>query len=128
MRTRGIFRNLIKEFGRAKTKKTKTGDDDDDDIEVEKQSAEEQRNLPVGKLIDEEERVTGAVSWREYGRYAKAVGGWPAVLFLVSLETLKQLSLVGVSLVIGFWTGEAIESFKQEHYIVSPFYNQFDQS
>jgi hypothetical protein len=74
---------------------------------------------PAAQVIDEEERFTGSVEFKQYFRYGMEMGGWPFLSFLLSLHVVRQASQVGIILFLGFWTGDVIKSFEQEHYLVS---------
>lgn len=70
-----------------------------------------------GKLILEEEREVGAVSWHVYYRYAKSMGSmWWAVIFGTFLA-LTQAAQVFNSLFLGFWTGREISGFGNGDYM-----------
>lgn len=87
--------------------------------DVEKQ-VQEEKELAVagsGKLILDEERETGAVSWHVYHSYAKAMGSmWWAVAFGLFLS-LTQAAQIFNSLFLGFWTGSDISSFDNNDYM-----------
>jgi ATP-binding cassette subfamily C (CFTR/MRP) protein 1 len=70
-----------------------------------------------GKLILEEERETGAVSWHVYYSYAQSMGSmWWAVLF-GSMLALTQVAQVFNSLFLGFWTGSQIPGYTNGDYM-----------
>jgi len=70
-----------------------------------------------GKLILEEERETGAVSWHVYYSYAQSMGSmWWAVLF-GSMLALTQIAQVFNSLFLGFWTGSQIPGYTNGDYM-----------
>jgi hypothetical protein len=71
------------------------------------------------KLVDQEERFFGTVGLKDYCYYAKAVGGSPVLVILLALMTVGQCFYVGVTLWLGFWSGNVIQSFSQIQYIVS---------
>ena len=87
-------------------------------------------------LMQEEERLTGAVSWKTYGVYFRYAGGlsWaPLILLLTGLMqgaqgTRERLStakrgvyslraLVANNLFLGFWTSESVKGFTQADYM-----------
>ncbi|RPD65442.1 multidrug resistance-associated ABC transporter [Lentinus tigrinus ALCF2SS1-7] len=68
-------------------------------------------------LMQEEERVTGAVSWSVYSKYFRFAGGimvFPLVLLWVALA---QGSQVANTLFLGFWTSSSIGGFTQGDYM-----------
>jgi len=70
-----------------------------------------------GKLLLDEERNTGSVSWQVHYRYLQAVGSWWQVMgFSISL-VLVQASNVGNSLFLGYWSGSEIHGFSQGQYM-----------
>ena len=86
-------------------------------------------------LMETEERNVGAVSWDVYLKYLRNGGGlfWlPIILCLLLLneagngiyvlisgnfQRLIILSLVGITLFLGFWTENSIPHFKNGHYM-----------
>ncbi|KAH9920031.1 multidrug resistance-associated ABC transporter [Epithele typhae] len=68
-------------------------------------------------LMQEEERVTGAVDWSVYIRYFKYCGGLVVVLLVVLLLLLLQGAQVGNTLFLGFWTSSSIPGFTTSDYI-----------
>ncbi|KAH9919495.1 multidrug resistance-associated ABC transporter [Epithele typhae] len=68
-------------------------------------------------LMQEEERMTGAVDWSVYMRYFRFCGGvmvFPLVLMWI---VLAQGAQVGNTLFLGFWTSSTISGFSQSDYI-----------
>ncbi|KAH7339705.1 P-loop containing nucleoside triphosphate hydrolase protein [Rhizoctonia solani] len=59
---------------------------------------------PAAKLMQGDERSTGAVSWGAYSSYLHAAGGLHWMPFLVLLLTLSQAANVLSTLFLGFWT------------------------
>lgn len=70
-----------------------------------------------GKLLLDEEREVGAVSWRVYAKYGKAMGSWSWVGLCAVLLCFTQAANVGNSLFLGFWSGGEIEGFSQGDYM-----------
>jgi ABC-type multidrug transport system fused ATPase/permease subunit len=58
------------------------GDDIVDEGDVHSAASDDKEMMQKGKLIDDEERKTGAVEWRVYGEYLLGCGGVPFLLFL----------------------------------------------
>ncbi|KAM5532134.1 hypothetical protein V8D89_014227 [Ganoderma adspersum] len=70
------------------------------------------------KLMQDEERLTGAVTWSVYSRYFTFAGGWTAsVLPLLLFVTLSQVAQVANTLFLGFWTSSSIHGFTQGDYM-----------
>ncbi|KAF9269804.1 multidrug resistance-associated ABC transporter [Marasmius fiardii PR-910] len=108
-----LFSRLMEEYGSLEEQAAKKGD------KQEKQEALKPRSLPntTKKLMQDEERNTGAVSAATYGRYLQFAGGivWaPIILLLISLAQGAQ---VGNNLLLGFWTSTSIPGFHQGQYI-----------
>lgn len=70
-----------------------------------------------GKLLLDEEREIGAVSWRVYTKYGQAMGSWAWVALCASLLCFTQGANVANSLFLGFWSGGTIHGFKQGDYM-----------
>ena len=70
-----------------------------------------------GKLLLDEERETGAVSWRVYAKYGQAMGSWSWVGLCAAMLCLTQAATVGNSLFLGFWSGSEIHGFRQGDYM-----------
>lgn len=85
-------------------------------------------------LMEVEERNTGAVGWDVYKKYLRNAGGlfWvPVIGTLLALGeagngecflwrfslNLLMISIVAVTLFLGFWTGKTIPDFKNGHYM-----------
>ena len=70
-----------------------------------------------GKLILEEEREVGAVSWHVYYSYAKSMGTmWWATAFGAFLG-LSQIAQVFNQLFLGFWTGAQLSGWSNGAYM-----------
>ncbi len=66
-----------------------------------------------------EERIIGSVTWSQYGRYAKLLGGVPSLSVLALGTIIQEAGTVGTSIVLGLWSGSQISGFTQGPYIVS---------
>ncbi|CAH9078741.1 unnamed protein product [Cuscuta epithymum] len=58
-------------------------------------------------LIKQEERETGAVSWKVLARYKNALGGAWVVIILLMCYVLTEVFRVGSSMWLSFWTDES---------------------
>ncbi|KAF4589934.1 hypothetical protein EYR38_009229 [Pleurotus pulmonarius] len=75
-------------------------------------------NAP-SQLMQEEERVTGAVSWRTYSKYFRHGGSilWMPLIF--ALLVVDQCFFVATSLFLSFWTSSTIPGFTQANYMTA---------
>ena len=65
-------------------------DDVVDDGDVNSAS-DDKEMMQKGKLVDDEERKTGAVEWRVYGEYLLGCGGLPFLLFLFVISLCLEV-------------------------------------
>ena len=108
----GVFRTLMEEFGSSSSNLEEAGE--------QKPAKAKETKKPIGgggKLLLDEERELGAVSWRVYAKYAKAMGSWKWVGLCAGLLCCTQAATVGNSLFLGFWSGSEIEGFAQGDYM-----------
>jgi hypothetical protein len=116
----GLFKTLMEDYGSSaqnhasddgKTHegKDKIAGDAKEDPDEEKQKG--------GKLMLDEERAIGEVSWKTYGQYIQAIGAywWTAFIFL-SIACVEG-SRVTNSLFLGFWSQNKISGFGQGAYM-----------
>ncbi|PIL27467.1 ATP-binding cassette transporter [Ganoderma sinense ZZ0214-1] len=68
------------------------------------------------KLMQDEERLTGAVTWSVYSKYFAFAGDW-TVLPLFLFVVLSQVAQVANTLFLGFWTSSSIHGFSQGDYM-----------
>lgn len=118
-RDEGLFRSLLDEFAPGlDTAHAKSSDDTGENVnKVLDDSISDREPGPSGKLILDEEREIGAVSWHVYLSYARSMGGirW-GVAFSICL-ILTQVASVFNSLFLGFWTGSTIPGFSTGEYM-----------
>lgn len=62
------------------------------------QEAEEDIDEALGKMTDDEERVTGAVEWRVYKQYLLGCGGVAFLMFLLVISIVLEVRLIPASL------------------------------
>ena len=108
----GVFRTLMEEFGSSSSDLGEAGE--------QKPAKAKETKTPKGaggKLLLDEEREIGAVSWRVYAKYAKAMGSWKWVGLCGGLLCCTQAATVGNSLFLGFWSGSEIKGFAQGDYM-----------
>ncbi|ELU40989.1 cadmium ion transporter [Rhizoctonia solani AG-1 IA] len=100
----GQFSRLVAEYGVAKqTENPKENEDTNATMTPKGEKTREADSFPV-KLMQDEERVTGAVSWSAYASYIRAAGGLHWMPFLALLLSLAQATSVLSMLFLGFWT------------------------
>jgi hypothetical protein len=63
----------------------------------------------MGKLVDEEERKTGAVEFKVYKKYMLSTGGILFLLFLLLVSVLLTSTQVMVDVWLSVWTDERIQ-------------------
>ncbi|KAL0059429.1 hypothetical protein AAF712_013819 [Marasmius tenuissimus] len=107
-----LFSSLMEEYGSLEEREVATN--------VEKQEEDVKTTLeqaPAKKLMQDEERNTGAVTWGTYRRYLDYAGGiiWAPVI--LALLIVSQAAQVGNNLLLGFWTASKIPGFSQGQYI-----------
>ncbi|KAG9227354.1 hypothetical protein CCMSSC00406_0004107 [Pleurotus cornucopiae] len=69
------------------------------------------------QLMQDEERVTGAVTWETYSKYFRYGGGILWVPLIVILLIVDQCLFVATSLFLSFWTSNTIPGFTQANYM-----------
>ncbi|RDX46560.1 multidrug resistance-associated ABC transporter [Lentinus brumalis] len=119
-----MFARLIEEYGsqdKQEELNTEAGDLQNIDSKHDVSEAvvpEAAQNLEVAKdLMQEEERLTGSVTWSTYAKYFRFAGGVVGFVTLVSCVVLSQSSQVANTLFLGFWTSSTIPGFSQGEYM-----------
>ncbi|KAF4576944.1 hypothetical protein EYR36_004928 [Pleurotus pulmonarius] len=69
------------------------------------------------QLMQEEERVTGAVTWGTYSKYFNFGGGIFWVALIIVLLLAEQTLYVAISLFLSFWTSDTIPGFTRATYM-----------
>ncbi|QRV79190.1 ABC transporter transmembrane region [Ceratobasidium sp. AG-Ba] len=95
----GQFSQLVAEYGVAKDTDIGQGGKGEKATYKAKEA-----DGPVTKLMQEDERATGAVSFEVYANYFRAAGGMSWLPFLLLLLTVTQAAGVLSTLFLGFWT------------------------
>ncbi|KAF5360296.1 hypothetical protein D9758_009166 [Tetrapyrgos nigripes] len=111
-----LFSRLMEEYGsleQEKEKEMKEGKPGEFKVSDDKKEKEKK----AAALMQEEERNTGAVSWSTYKKYLQYAGGVTWGPFIIFILTLAQVSQVGNTLFLGFWTGMTIPGFRQGQYM-----------
>ncbi|KAI0635122.1 multidrug resistance-associated ABC transporter [Trametes polyzona] len=68
-------------------------------------------------LMQEEERITGAVSWSVYTKYFRFAGGVTVFPTIMLWLILSQGAQVANNLFLGFWTSQSVRGFSQGDYM-----------
>ncbi|KAF5360291.1 hypothetical protein D9758_009169 [Tetrapyrgos nigripes] len=111
-----LFPRLMEEYGSLEQERGKeTGKDKPGELKVSEDKKEKEKKAAT--LIQEEERNTGAVSWSTYKKYLQYAGGVIWGPFIIFLVTMVQVSQVGNTLFLGFWTRMSIPGFRQGQYM-----------
>ncbi|KAH9950728.1 multidrug resistance-associated ABC transporter [Amylocystis lapponica] len=110
-----VFSRLMEEYG---------------NLEKEEEGIVDERDGPKSKavtpdgdlktkdtLMQAEERVTGAVSYRTYAGFFRFAGGIYWVFALAFSLTMYQGASVANNLLLGFWTAGSIKGFTQSDYM-----------
>lgn len=139
MATSITFRRLLDEHARSRDQNApKHGPDPErgivDDGSVSSGGRPGKLQDTGAALMEVEERNTGAVGWDVYTKYLRNAGGlfWiPVIGTLLAVSeagnggcipwkfslNLLMMSIVAVTLFLGFWTGKTIPHFKNGHYM-----------
>jgi len=114
----GIFQTMLNDFGQEQHEEAEVEDvTDAEPKEKELHKITSKKKEGVFKLMQDEERNTGAVSWAIYASFFQAMGNyWYPMLSLILL-CLAQVATVGNTLILGFWSGNAIAGFRQGDYM-----------
>ncbi|KAI0717423.1 multidrug resistance-associated ABC transporter [Cerioporus squamosus] len=115
------FSRLMEEYGSLEKQEQEESVADD----VQKPAAKRANSkavvpAPAQKspgLMQEEERVTGAVSWSVYTKYFHFAGGFFVFPLILLWVILAQGSQVANTLFLGFWTSSTINGFSQGDYM-----------
>lgn len=111
----GIFKTMLKDYGQEQRQNAEVNEEEPKDKELNKIASK--KDGAGFKLMMDEERNTGSVSWSVYASFFKAMGSYwyPAVtLFFLCLA---QCANVGNTLFLGFWSGNEIHGFHQGDYM-----------
>lgn len=106
----GVFRSLMEEFGA-------NGQDEKAEEEVKEKKEEVTKGEGGGKLLLDEEREVGAVSWKVYKKYGQAMGGLRWILPVATFLCANQAAQVGNNLMLGYWSGRSIPGLSEGGYM-----------
>ncbi|KAL8287248.1 hypothetical protein RQP46_003700 [Phenoliferia psychrophenolica] len=117
------FSRLIAEFGsttKGKKSEEETLDELAEEVTDEKAETEKKPRADAGtgaKLMQDEERETGSISWSVYTHYFRSMGTvwWGPILF--ALYGMAQICTVGNSIFLGFWSAQSITGFSEGEYM-----------
>jgi ATP-binding cassette subfamily C (CFTR/MRP) protein 1 len=126
----GVFQTLIQEYGSAATGNAtsiegeKGAQDKAEESKTEKDEPEvavpEEDKQKGGKLLLDEERETGEISWMTYLQYLRAIDAWWMVVASFLVLVWLEGSRVATILVLGFWSRGAymgIYAGKPNHHV-----------
>lgn len=102
----------MEEFGSTAMEKA---EDEDEEKTTKKTTAKGPKE--TAKFMLDEERELGAVSWRIYSKYFKAMNSWWRPWFALVVYLAVQGCTVGNTLFLGFWSGKEIKGFEQGDYM-----------
>ncbi|KAJ1304670.1 hypothetical protein OPQ81_005809 [Rhizoctonia solani] len=97
----GQFSQLVADYGVTEEAGKKK---DEDTTAAARDDRPKATDAPAAKLMQGDERNTGAVSWNAYTSYILAAGGLHWMPFLALLLSLAQAANVLSTLFLGFWT------------------------
>lgn len=118
----GVFRTLIEDYGAAGQSHASPAEAVDNEVEKETTASEENKAVDEekqkgGKLLLDEDKAVGEVSWKTYLDYLKAIGPvWWGIYILLSVVCVEA-SRVTNSLFLGFWSQNKISGFTQGAYM-----------
>lgn len=73
---------------------------------------------PVQKLMTEETRVVGTVSWKVYRTWITAAGGWIAPVFIIVGYTLTQSASIASNWWLAYWSEHATEASQYDFLLI----------
>lgn len=110
----GVFQTLIQEYGSAaignatSIEGERGAQGEETDSETKKEESEvavpDEDKLKGGKLLLDEERETGEISWMTYLHFLRAIGAWWMVVASFLVLAWLEGSRVATILVLGFWS------------------------
>lgn len=121
----GVFQTLVQEYGSAAVGNSTSikgeGETQGKDLELEKDGGQdevpEEDKQKGGKLLLDEERQTGEISWRTYLHFLQAIDGWWMVVAVIFALLWLEASRVLTFLFLGFWSRDRFENMSQGGYM-----------
>ncbi|KAH8086808.1 multidrug resistance-associated ABC transporter [Filobasidium floriforme] len=116
----GLLQSLMAEHGNNQADHGKTGSEET--AIAEKEDSRTFKDKPQDatsntKLIMDEERNTGSISWRIYMAYARVMSKEWWFITSILMLIFGQASSVLNTLFLGFWSGQSISGFRQGDYM-----------
>ncbi|TFY55007.1 hypothetical protein EVJ58_g8525 [Rhodofomes roseus] len=112
------FSRMIEEYGNMEKEKVKAEaqavEKVDESVAL---GASKESDVAQPQLMQEEERLTGSVSWKTYGAFFRYAGGLAWAPLLLLLVALMQGAQVANNLFLGYWTAGSIKGFNQGDYM-----------
>jgi len=126
LQQKGVFQTLIQEYGSAAVSNSTSiegekGDQNkEEDLENGKEQvpiAAEEEKQKGGKLLLDEERETGEISWMIYLHYLQAIRAWWMVVIVFLILAWVESSRVMTFLFLGFWSRMKFADLSQGAYM-----------
>ena len=131
MKRGDMFARLMEEYG---SQEENMNEDPVTDKQAGSSAVAGEAKKATQKRMQDEERLTGAVTWSVYSKYIAYAGGWPIVpLFLLAMmyqgahggfkgderrePQCVDCFLVANTIVLGLWTSSSIHGFTQGDYM-----------
>ena len=131
MKRGDMFARLMEEYG---SQEENMNEDPVTDKQAGSSAVAGEAKKATQKLMQDEERLTGAVTWSVYSKYIAYGGGWrivPLVLLAMMYQGAQggfidderrwpqyaDCCLVASTIVLGLWTSSSIHGFTQSDYM-----------
>jgi ATP-binding cassette subfamily C (CFTR/MRP) protein 1 len=117
----GVFQTLLQEYGSAAAGNS-TSIEGEGDAQVkgeglEKAEVPEEDKQKGGKLLLDEERETGEISWMTYLHFVRAIDAWWMVVAVAFTLVWLESSRVLMFLFLGYWSRNRFEDLSQGAYM-----------
>ena len=121
----GVFQTLLQEYGSAAAGKSTCiqgegdGHSEDEKSRTDGQQAivPEEDKQKGGKLVLDEERETGEITWKTYLHFLRAIDAWWMVVASIFTLVWLEGSRVATFLFLGFWSRNRFEDMSQGAYM-----------
>jgi hypothetical protein len=121
----GVFQTLVQEYGSAAAgHSTSIEGEEKEQVKadgLEKEQGEgikpEEDKQKGGKLLLDEERETGEITWMTYLHFLRAVDAWWMIITVLFTLVWLEGSRVVTFLFLGFWSRDRFENMSQGAYM-----------
>jgi ATP-binding cassette subfamily C (CFTR/MRP) protein 1 len=126
----GVLQTLVRDYGNiresADANTHDSGSSSETSTETKVEAIDERATDPddakdeqktSGAVTAEEDREKGEISWRIYGVYLKAMGGFFFAAMIGIVLILVEAATVANSLWLGYWSASEIKGFNQGQYM-----------